>query len=358
MKILLFEEYSGFFSNLKTGFRSLGHEVTFIGTGDGWKSFHDMDYKIESNAPGWLGKIQRRFSLIRLLPRLRGFDAVLIINQSALYPGISTLCLIWLKLFNKSLFLMACGADLPFAKYGKAGGYKKGMWPYEGIQDQQLEKYIGPVHSLLHKQVKVFIKSVIPITYEYAQAWRNIEPNVRLEKTIPPCIDVTKFPKKCLSAKKKLIITHGLNREAFKGTPVIKAALDRLAQEYPDRVEVVLKGRLPIDRYIQLLNESDLIVDSCRAYSYSSMNALYAMGLGKAVAISCEPECAQEYELELEKIPVIPIKNDVEDIYKKLERFVLNPKESCILGQRAQEFVRTHHEPSIIAARYVDVFRC
>ena len=77
MKILLLEEYSGFYKNLREGLIANGHDVTFIATQDGWKKIDGMDYAIGSNFTGFLGKLIRRVQLLRYLPKMKGFDVVL-----------------------------------------------------------------------------------------------------------------------------------------------------------------------------------------------------------------------------------------------------------------------------------------
>ena len=47
MRILLIGEYSGLHNSLKEGLEKNGHEVTLIGSGDGFKKY-PMDINIES----------------------------------------------------------------------------------------------------------------------------------------------------------------------------------------------------------------------------------------------------------------------------------------------------------------------
>ena len=74
MKILLLEEYSGFFSNLKKGFEKEGHEVILCGTPDNWKKIQGLDLYIGSPFKGIIDKIIRRIQLLLHLKKFKGFD--------------------------------------------------------------------------------------------------------------------------------------------------------------------------------------------------------------------------------------------------------------------------------------------
>ena len=78
MKILLIGEYSNVHWTLAQGLRHLGHTVTVISNGDFWKNYpRDIDV---ARTPGKLGGILLMAKLYALLPRLRGYDVVQLIN--------------------------------------------------------------------------------------------------------------------------------------------------------------------------------------------------------------------------------------------------------------------------------------
>ena len=78
MKVLLIGEYSNVHATLAKGLRELGHEVTVVSNGDFWKDYpRDIDV---TRRPGALGGLLLTARLFRLLPRLRGYDVVQLIN--------------------------------------------------------------------------------------------------------------------------------------------------------------------------------------------------------------------------------------------------------------------------------------
>ena len=97
MKILLLGEYSNVHATLAEGLRALGHEVTVISNGDFWKNYpRDIDVSRPSGKFGGLRLISK---LYWLLPKMKGYDVVQLINpvlvalvQHAQFP-VLPLCL-------------------------------------------------------------------------------------------------------------------------------------------------------------------------------------------------------------------------------------------------------------------------
>ena len=105
MKILLLGEYSRLHNSLKEGLVSKGHEVIMVSTGDDFKNY-DVDYSIHSAffSRFWLirkcvnlvynitkidlEKIERAIRFYFLLPKLKGYNHVQLINSDAIetYP--------------------------------------------------------------------------------------------------------------------------------------------------------------------------------------------------------------------------------------------------------------------------------
>ena len=78
MKILLLGEYSNVHATLRKALIQLGHQVTLISNGDFWKNYpRDIDL---SRTPGRWGGVCYTARLLTLLPRLRGYDVVQLIN--------------------------------------------------------------------------------------------------------------------------------------------------------------------------------------------------------------------------------------------------------------------------------------
>jgi glycosyltransferase involved in cell wall biosynthesis len=354
MKILLLEEYSGFYKNLREGLIANGHDVTFIATQDRWKKIDGMDYVINSRFTGILGKLIRRVQLLRHLPKMKGFDVVLLINQSFLFQGLSSLTLWYLKKYNKKFFLSACGGDVQYANFGLARGYR--YWPHDGCEHEITEIYLKSHAIRLNRKIAKVIDGVIPVTFEYAEAWRNSPYRHLVLPTIPLPINVDSITPALISFDQKIIFFHGLNREVFKGTPYIRKALENMASKYPDEIEVIIDGKLPLNEYLDLLRRVHVVIDSCKGYSYASMNTLYSMALSKIVMMTCTDECVSEFGLE-EVPPIIAITPSVKHIEDQIEWIIRNKAKLQDLSISARFFVSEHHSCKLIAKKYVDQFQ-
>ena len=78
MKILLIGEYSNVHATLAEGLKAIGHSVTVVSNGDFWKNY-PRDISLVRH-PSKLGGIVYMAKLYSILPRLRGYDVVQLIN--------------------------------------------------------------------------------------------------------------------------------------------------------------------------------------------------------------------------------------------------------------------------------------
>ena len=78
MRILLLGEYSNVHTTLAEGLRQHGHEVTVVSNGDFWKNYpRDIDV---SRPVGRFGGLRLLLKVWSILPRLKGYDVVQLIN--------------------------------------------------------------------------------------------------------------------------------------------------------------------------------------------------------------------------------------------------------------------------------------
>ena len=136
MKILLIGEYSRLHNSLKEGLTALGHEVKIVGTGDQFKDF-PVDFSIAPKIIKanfilrFLNKIsfklfktdledyEKGYSFKKLLPKLKGFDVVQLINSNAIETFPRWQIKLYRKLFsqNDKKFLLICGEEPPIIEY-------------------------------------------------------------------------------------------------------------------------------------------------------------------------------------------------------------------------------------------------
>lgn len=380
MKILIIGEYSSLAKNLKSGFNKLGIETEQISYGDGWKkipmagtnnllieegcNFGNLKIKKKEIRGSWrIFEILRFYKYFfevkkRILNFLKNkkYDKILIINQEFIANNITHL------IFNKTfvefrdlkktlndksrLYIVACGDDSVYIKYLKKYRYNPYPRGYRG------KNFIKKINISNYKKILEKIDGIIPTCYDYAEPYRHSYIKEKLKPTIQFPIDLSDIKYTPNTIKEKIVIFHGLNREEFKGTKYIREAMENIKKKYPEKVEIIIDGKMPLEEYKKILERTNIVIDQCNSYSYA-MNALISMAQGKVVFSGNEPECSNE--LGRNDIPVVNILPNVKDIEEKLEYFVNNPHLIAEIGEKSRKFVEEFHECSIVAKKYLEV---
>jgi len=213
--------------------------------------------------------------------------------------------------------------------------------------------YTGWIRKRIFDQIKTNIVGVIPTAFVYADAYRNssLAQGIRVFKTIQFPYDSSGIqPHNELSDL--IVVFHGLNRES-KGTRFILEAFEILKTKYPEKINCIAAGNMPLNEYFEVIKTSNIIVDQCNSYDYA-YNALLGMAQGKVVLSGNEPECQEEFGRS--DIPVVNITPNVEDIVQKLEYFILNPEMIRKDGEISRKFVEDFHNPALVAQEYIKIF--
>ena len=371
MKIIIIGEFSSFAKNLSIGFRKLGHECFVFSWGDSFKRIEqDNGYTVFTPKPvkhvfsfnrvrNRVGYYLSRYKLLKRVSKMTKegkWDVVFIINPSFIkrrhFDNFFSREMILEMVANpSSVYLSACGSDVPYYNYWDKHSWKN----KELINLNKLEREVLSSKEVKHHlYCSSFINKVIPIMYDYAEAWRNSEysKNYVVCPTIPLPVDIDKI-EYSNEIKEKITVFHGIIRPKAKGTDYIVSAMKRLEQMYPDKVECHAKGGMPLNDYLKLLHRTNILVDQVYAGS-SGMNALYALAMGKVVLGGNEPENSKEYKIP--HIPIINIGPDSDAIFKELENLVLNPQLINKLSTESREYVKRYHDSKVIAQKYIDVF--
>jgi hypothetical protein len=357
MKILLVGEYSSLHKNLKDGLLELGHEVTIAADSCGWMDIKaDIDFS--SNKKGLMGKIESFiFKPLKALPSLKGFDVVQFICPLILHPRTLTLVKYFFRKLisnNRRSFLLAAGDDSYFAT---CGIYQMSYSPWEDA-----ELYDGFTPDVWrnkrviawNEELVELVDGIIPIMYDYACGYR--EKKVRnLLPTIPLPMNLKKIQYKENRINKKVVFFHGLNRYGFKGTHYIEEAFEFMRNKYPNDVECIIKGQLPLEKYLKLISTVNISIDQTSSYSYG-MNAIYALSMGHVVMSGCEQECLQEFGIS--ESPVLNIRPLTKDVIEKMEYVLDNRKEISEWGLRSRLYAETLHDHVKVAKRYLDAWCC
>ena len=362
MKILLVGEYSNVHATLAEGLRELGHKVTVISNGDFWKDYpRDIDV---ARTPGKLGGIMLMAKLYALLPKLRGYDIVQLINP--MFFELKAERLFWfyryLRKHNKRVYLGAFGMDYYWVHtctYDKPLRYSDFNIGDEVRTDAEAVYYqrdwLGTTKEQLNKHIAQDCDGIIAGLYEY---WVCYHP-VFADKTcfIPYPIRMADSFNTERAQKSKVVIFIGINRErsAYKGTDVMLQAAKDVQHKYPQRTKLVIAESVPFAEYSKMMDGSDAILDQLYAYT-PSMNPLLAMSKGIICIGGGEPE---NYEIinETELRPIINVEPTYESVYQAVEQLVLNPDRVPELKRQSVEYVRKHHDYLKVAQQYIDFWR-
>lgn len=359
MKILIVGEFSGFSKHLKNGFRYLGHEVTVVQTGDGWKKLGSKDdIMLESKCMHICGHAIRGtgrfYSILNNLKtdqllrrRCSHLDLIIVINYSFIRKNIS-LVGVSKGFINRAL---ANGARLIMSECGDscAGAYNSSDY----------YRSIGSNTSIKDDRFLFLLNCcsiVIPTCYSYyadvlayTKAFKYDD--VKISNAIPLPITVEENVKISSCMGRKIVVFHGIIRPASKGTPFILQAMKRLQEDYPENVECISCGGMAYEDYLKLFERVDILIDQCRRNGWG-MNAEIGAMKGKCVLAPSGPENAKV--MNISELPFIQIGPDSNQIYKVLVDLISDPHKIDQIKKASREFVEKYCDCKVIAQRYIN----
>lgn len=353
MKILLLGEYSGLYTNLRDGLRKLGHEAVMAAGGDGWKNIVS-DIRFDINAPPIINKAVRNILPFFKLDQLSGFDIVQIINPLLLYRnfGINRKFLRFVINNNNKIFLSAAGDDSFYSAAVNAQKFRYSPLPdYLKIDLRGRSfPYSEPAVIEWNKELASQVAGIIPIAYEYAEAYRNHE---KVKATIPMPINLDNIKYIENKLNEKVVFYHGISRPGFKGTRHIIKAFEALRHLHANDSEFIIGDSLPYIKYLEVIKKANVIIDQTSSYS-CAMNALISMAMGKVVMSGNEPESMRE--LNQQQSPVINILPDEKSIISEIK--ILQNQRLTIpeLGYESRIFVEKNHNYIDVAQKYLNVW--
>lgn len=359
MKILLLGEYSNVHATLADGLRELGHKVVLVSNGDFWKNYpRDIDV---SRPQGRFAGVRLWLRIFRLLPKLRGFDVVQVINPMFFELRAERIFPIYryLKKHNKRLVLGAFGMDYYWVHTNtttmplRYSDFNIGK-SLRHNADAQKEKadWLGTAKEQLNKLIANECDAIVTGLYEYWACYHPIFPH----KTtfIPFPIRTDDAPDTSFTPPLKLFIGISKGRSEYKGTDIMLPAAEEVCRKHPDKVVLRKVEGVPFSEYVQLMRGSDAIID--QLYSYTpSMNPLEAMSHGIICIGGGEPE---NYEVlnEHELRPIINVQPTYESVRERVEWLANHPEEIASLKQQSVEYIHRHHDHIKVAKRYESLY--
>ena len=360
MKILLIGEYSNVHWTLAEGLRSLGHTVCVVSNGDFWKDYmRDISLVRKYTM---IGGISYMFKTYALLPWLRGYDIVQLINPMFLELKAERIAPIYryLKAHNRKIFLGAFGMD---AYWVEACTRKPRTFRYSDFNigessidnsytREQAADWKGTPKARLNHEIATECNGIIAGMYEYYTAYSNKHADKLTYIPFPIYPGQTK-ESELYTTDRKLRFFIGIQKERsiYKGTDIMLRALERIAERYPDLCEMLKAESIPFEEYSKMVNNCDILLDQLYGYS-PGMNALLAMSKGKIVVGGAEEECyAINGETTLR--PMVNVNPNEDDVYRKLEWLVLNRDKVATMQKESIEYIEKHHHPEKVAERYL-----
>jgi len=351
MKILLFGEFSGVHTNLKYGLRKLGHEVTLVSDGDGVKNMTGADVNIRCRSKGRILRgVETRLRFLACLRRLKGYDVVQYIDPFFVRLPFEH-HLTYLKLLKKrngAVFYNGCGND-PYITMTMINQ------KYSPLHNEVKEEcFDGILKKLNVKAICSTLRTyrqfdgIVSSTFTYHDALSR-QSNYRGFVPFPARLDVEVPP---LDYHGKINIFFGYIRKTFKGANYILQALERLQDEYADRVCVNVVNRVPYDTYIRMFRNSHIFIDQACSSGYG-MNTLLGLAAGKVVLSGCEPGMRQLVGVDC---PVINILPDAEDIYQNLRSLIDDPGRIKKITGESRAFAERVHDPVEVARKYLQIW--
>lgn len=358
MKILLFGEYSNLHSTLAKGLRTLGHEVTVISDGDGFKDYQrDIDISLKNNDK--ISQLRYLTDLYKILPKLKGYDIVQIIN-----PNFTRIHRINLDLYrhlkkkNGKIFLGAFGDDYFYTKaclenktYRYSEFFVNGKPTNLKANKDLVHAWMNTFRQKANIEIADTCDGIIACLCEYYMAY-EADYKSKL-KYIPLPIDVNEIHFYQLSVPDKIRFFIGVNRVRMevKGTNLFLEALAEIEKKYKNEIEISTIESLPYREYKRILDSSDVVLD--QTYSYSvAMNGLLSLSSGKVLMSGAQPEM-YEFLNEHKNYPVVNILPTVEDIYSKMEKIIQNKQQIPQISADGRTFVEQHHDHIKVAKEYL-----
>ena len=377
MKILLVGEFSRLHNSLKEGLISLNQEVSIVGTGDDFKEF-PVDFTIKpkyilsSSLLKFINKVffklfksdlrllERGIRFYLLLPKLKNYDIVQLINSDAIetYPFASRYLLNKLFNQNKKISLLICGEETPIIEY-----LLKNEMKYSILSPLIANKNLKKDYNYSLKYVQPNYRKTFDFITEKSSTiiTSDLDYKIPMEKMgydsqfIPNPINTDKITFEPLKIENKIIIFLGINESSSvkKGSDFFEKTLEIIKQKYPNQVETIFTKSIPYQQYIEAYNKAHILLD--QIYSYDQgYNALEAMAKGKVVFTGAENEFLKQYHLT-EKVAINALP-DVDYLVNELSYLIENPNEIIAIGKRARTFVEKEHHYTKIAEKYLEVW--
>lgn len=356
MRILFFGDYSNLHACLAGELRRRGHEVCVISDA-GKYMLTQRDIALERKE-GMMGSLKYLYQVSNLIPKLKGYDIVQLINPNflSLRPGKIKYFFDLLKRQNRNIFLTLAGNDYYFVQACMQGDLFRFSEFRVGKEKTEFERTTRHGENWSSRQIELLnsyiyqnIDGAMSVLPEYDMAARPILGEKLAFTNIP--IELSNLPWRMPDFTAKLRIFIGMRggMEIQKGTAQLLDIALRLQRELPERCEVEIARNLSLNEYLKRMSESHIVLD--QLYSYSpGTNGFQAMALGPIAGTGAQPEF-YEYIHHTGVEPLITL-SPLEDTYNQLRQLILNPEPMQDMSKEARKIVEQNNDVAVVATKF------
>jgi glycosyltransferase involved in cell wall biosynthesis len=376
MKILLIGEYSKLHNSLKDGLVANGHQVTLVSDGDGFKKYpSDYSYQTKIFNHKYLFfftklilkifninllKIEKFIRFYGLLPQLKNFDIVQLINEQSIVTYAKWEIFLLKKILknNKKLFLLSCGEDFYSLTFYLSQKQKYSiLTPFFEDKNnkayQHTFRYLEKPHLELSKFLFENCHGIIASDFDYVKPLIH---NSKYLGIIPNPINHKNLIYKPIEIKDKVVIFLGINTLSYvkKGIIYFEKALIKIEEKYSEKVEIIISKNIPYSEYHQKMEKSHIVLDQVFALD-QGYNALECMAMGKVVFTGAEEDFLNYYQLEKNSVCINAAPN-IDELVDELSFLIENTEKIIRIGKNARNFIIQNHDYQSIAKKYMKVW--
>lgn len=361
MKILFIGDYSNLHTTLAHELRNIGHDVTLISDGCGHMNLSTDIYL--KRAPGIKGSFKYLYDLFNLINDIKGYDVVQFINTNffSLKPGKLKYFFDRIKSQNGSTFLTLAGNDYFFckacydAKIFKYSEFKIGneFTPGHLADPGHLYGWISNVNKIWSEYLFKGINGAMAVLPEYEMPVKDLLGEKVAFTNLPiDFSDLPKNPRRFIDGKVNILSCMRSGFEDMKGAKHLYKIAREIEEEMPDRVKVNLAKDLPFKDFLNMVADSDIILD--QLYSYSpAMTALYGMALGKVAATGAQPEYYEAIGNPEER-PLFSLAPTDNDIKERLIELIENRDEIVRRGEQSRMIAEKQNDSKVVTDRFLN----
>lgn len=358
MRILFLGDYSNLHACLATELKRRGHDVTIISDGGTYMQT-EKDFCL-SRKPGIIGGFKYLYELFSLLPHMKGYDVVQLINPNflGLRPGKLRYFFNILKKNNGNIFLTLAGNDYFFVN----ACLNTDMFEFSefrvGNELTEFEKTTHHGHLWTTPELRDYnsyvydnIDGAMSVLPEYDMAARPLLGDRLAFTNLPIDLSGIEYaPSEYPDDKVNIFIGMRGGMEIQKGTAKLLNISRELERKFPELFKVTCVRNLSLKDYLNEMKKANIVLD--QLYSYSpGTNALQAMAMGKVAGTGAMPEYYQ-YLGERNR-PVFRLSPLEEaEIADKILYYAQNRELMAEAGLQSRALVEQYNDLQIVADKF------